>query len=136
VSAFTSVTSSPASDLASVGALASQSVASLVADATQRIREEVTDKGRISSERLEAHQHAAHGLAWLATYAEAVRELAAYAERLAGEGRFGETEELLVRIGGYRRNVILPDSMVRLKAAGAKIEGDKLRVRLSDGVSS
>ncbi|HEX2137171.1 MAG TPA: acyl-CoA dehydrogenase family protein [Microvirga sp.] len=99
MSAFTSVTSSPASDLASVGALASQSVASLVAEATQRIREEVTDKGRISSERLEARQHAAHGLAWLATYAEAVRELAAYAERLAGEGRFGETEEFLVRIG-------------------------------------
>jgi arsenite-transporting ATPase len=43
--------------------------------------------------------------------------------------------ELLVRIGGYKRNVLLPDSMVRFKAAGARIEGDKLRVRLSDGVS-
>ncbi len=43
--------------------------------------------------------------------------------------------ELLVRIGGYRRNVLLPDSMARLKAAGAKIEGDKLRVRLSDDLS-
>ncbi|MDQ4083974.1 MAG: hypothetical protein M3117_06215, partial [Actinomycetota bacterium] len=41
--------------------------------------------------------------------------------------------ELLVRVGGYKRNVLLPDSMARLKAAGAKIEGDKLRVRLSDG---
>ena len=39
--------------------------------------------------------------------------------------------ELLVRVGGYKRNVLLPDSMVRFKAAGAKIEGDKLRVRLS-----
>jgi arsenite/tail-anchored protein-transporting ATPase len=39
--------------------------------------------------------------------------------------------ELLVKIGGYKRNVLLPDSMVRLKAAGAKVEGDKLRVRLS-----
>ncbi|MBV9079168.1 MAG: acyl-CoA dehydrogenase family protein, partial [Methylobacteriaceae bacterium] len=44
-------------------------------------------------------QHAAHGLAWLATYAAAIRELAAYAERLGAEGRFGEAEELLVRIG-------------------------------------
>lgn len=43
--------------------------------------------------------------------------------------------ELLVRIGGYKRNVLLPDSMVRFKAAGGRIEGDKLRVRLSDGVS-
>ncbi len=40
--------------------------------------------------------------------------------------------ELLVRVGGYRRNVLLPDSMVRLRAAGAKMEGDKIRVRLSD----
>lgn len=42
--------------------------------------------------------------------------------------------ELLIRVGGYKRNVLLPDSMVGLKAAGAKVEGDKLRVRLaSDG---
>jgi arsenite/tail-anchored protein-transporting ATPase len=41
--------------------------------------------------------------------------------------------ELLVQVGGYKRNVLLPDSMARLKAAGAKIDGDKLRVRLSDG---
>jgi arsenite-transporting ATPase len=40
--------------------------------------------------------------------------------------------ELLVRVGGYKRNVLLPDSMVRLRAAGARIDGDKLRVRLSD----
>ena len=40
--------------------------------------------------------------------------------------------ELLVRVGGYKRNIMLPDSMVRMEAAGAKIEGDKLRVRLSD----
>ncbi len=41
--------------------------------------------------------------------------------------------ELLVRVGGYKRNVLLPDSMVRLKASGARFEGDRLRVRLSDG---
>ncbi len=44
--------------------------------------------------------------------------------------------ELLIRIGGYRRNVLLPDSMVSLRAAGAKIEGDKLRVRLASDVTS
>ena len=43
--------------------------------------------------------------------------------------------ELLIRVGGYKRNVLLPDSMVRLKAMGAKVKGDKLRVRLSDGAS-
>lgn len=40
--------------------------------------------------------------------------------------------ELLVRVGGYRRSVLLPDSMVRLRAAGARVEGDKLKVRLAD----
>ena len=44
-------------------------------------------------------QRATHGLAWLATYVEAIRQLAAYAERLQASGHFGETEELLVRIG-------------------------------------
>ncbi len=43
--------------------------------------------------------------------------------------------ELLVRIGGYKRKVLLPDSTVRLKAAGARIEDDKLRVRLADDVA-
>lgn len=44
--------------------------------------------------------------------------------------------ELLIRVGGYKRNVLLPDSMVSLRAAGAKIDGDKLRVRLASDVSS
>jgi len=44
--------------------------------------------------------------------------------------------ELLIRVGGYKRNVLLPDSMVSLRAAGAKVEGDKLRVRLASDVSS
>ncbi len=44
-------------------------------------------------------QRATHGLAWLATYVEAIRQLAAYAERLAASRGLGEIEELLVRIG-------------------------------------
>ncbi|MDP4021671.1 acyl-CoA dehydrogenase family protein [Methylobacterium sp. NEAU 140] len=79
---------------------AGQSAKKLVAEATRRVRARVlgTD-GRIDAAKLEAQQHAAHGLAWLATYAEAVAELGGYAERLTAEGRFGETEALLVRIG-------------------------------------
>ncbi len=44
--------------------------------------------------------------------------------------------ELLIRVGGYKRNVLLPDSMVSFRAAGAKVEGDKLRVRLANDVTS
>lgn len=43
--------------------------------------------------------------------------------------------ELLVKVGGYRRNVLLPDSMARLSADGASIEGDQLKVRLADDSS-
>jgi arsenite/tail-anchored protein-transporting ATPase len=43
--------------------------------------------------------------------------------------------ELLVRVGGYKRNILLPDSMARLHAAGAGIEGGRLTVRLRDVVS-
>jgi arsenite-transporting ATPase len=40
--------------------------------------------------------------------------------------------ELYVRVGGYKRNVMLPDSMTRLSATGASFEGDTLKVRLED----
>jgi (2S)-methylsuccinyl-CoA dehydrogenase len=55
--------------------------------------------GKIDSAALEREQHAAHGLAWLATYVEALTQLADYAKRLEGEGRFGEMERLLAQIG-------------------------------------
>jgi (2S)-methylsuccinyl-CoA dehydrogenase len=59
----------------------------------------VSEKGRISADKIEAEQHAVHGLAWLATYVEAIKEMAAYASRMQEGGRFGETEQLLTRMG-------------------------------------
>ena len=41
--------------------------------------------------------------------------------------------ELFVRVGSYRRNVLLPDSLARLSATGARIEDGRLKVRLGDG---
>ena len=63
------------------------------------VRERVSENGKLSAGKLEAEQHAAHGLAWLATYVEAIKEMAAYARRMSEEGRFGETEQLMTRIG-------------------------------------
>ena len=48
---------------------------------------------------LDREQHRAHGLAWLATYVEAVRQLAAYAGRQEAAGRLGEIDRLLVQAG-------------------------------------
>ena len=40
--------------------------------------------------------------------------------------------ELLVKVGSYRRNILLPDSLARLSAAGASVEENRLKVRLTD----
>ncbi len=64
--------------------------------AVQRL---VAPAGKIEAARLDAHQHVAHGLAWLATSIEAVRQLGLHAERLASDGRFHEIDDLLIRIG-------------------------------------
>jgi (2S)-methylsuccinyl-CoA dehydrogenase len=61
--------------------------------AAQRVRERVTVDGRISSSRMEAEQRATHGLAWFATYVEALRQLDAYAQRLTESGRYGDLED-------------------------------------------
>jgi (2S)-methylsuccinyl-CoA dehydrogenase len=53
----------------------------------------------VDSTNFDREQRATHGLAWLATYVEAIRQLAAYAERMSRAGKLGETEDLLVRIG-------------------------------------
>jgi (2S)-methylsuccinyl-CoA dehydrogenase len=71
----------------------------LLADATLRVRERVVADGKAQSKLLDREQRAAHGLAWLATYVEALRQLASYAERMQAEGLFGEIEDLIVRIG-------------------------------------
>lgn len=56
-------------------------------------------EGKIDGGLVEAAQHAAHGLAWFTTYAECLKELADYAERMQSEGRFGDMEALIVQIG-------------------------------------
>jgi (2S)-methylsuccinyl-CoA dehydrogenase len=71
----------------------------VLADATAAVRLLVTENGRISNAALEREQRATHGLAWLATYVESVRQLASYAERLTAQDKFGEIEDLIVRVG-------------------------------------
>jgi len=82
-----------------LGRAATHAIESLFEQAAASLRGTVTDKGKLSNALIEREQHAVHGLAWFATYVEAVRELIAYAERMEAEGLYGETEELLTRIG-------------------------------------
>ncbi len=62
------------------------------------VREAVTVDGRVSGARVEEEQTATHGLAWLATYMESLRQMQKWAEALQSEGKFGETEQLIHQI--------------------------------------
>jgi (2S)-methylsuccinyl-CoA dehydrogenase len=88
-----------ASDLIPLLAEAAQAAAALRASAVEGVAAKVSTGGKIDADALEREQHAAHGLAWIATYVEALEQLANYAKRLDGEGRFGEMERLLAGIG-------------------------------------
>jgi (2S)-methylsuccinyl-CoA dehydrogenase len=70
----------------------------LLVDAVAKVRERVVVAGKPDGRLLDREQRATHGLAWLATYVEAVRQLAAFTERMVGAGTFGEIEDHLVRI--------------------------------------
>ncbi|MGA2815943.1 MAG: acyl-CoA dehydrogenase family protein [Xanthobacteraceae bacterium] len=71
----------------------------LFADARRGVADRVMRDGRANARALDREQRATHGLAWLATYVEALRQLADYVQRLSAADNFGEVEELLVRIG-------------------------------------
>ncbi|PJK27937.1 acyl-CoA dehydrogenase family protein [Minwuia thermotolerans] len=57
------------------------------------------DEGRIDAEKMELNQFACHGLAWVATYVEALRELRNWAGRIDEEGKLGELERLILQAG-------------------------------------
>src|SRR5580658_3605221 len=76
-----------------------QAVEAIFADARRSVAERVTRDGRVAPRILDREQRAAHGLAWLATYVDAIRQLGAYAERLMEADHFGEVEDHIVRIG-------------------------------------
>ena len=58
----------------------------------------VSEGDRVSGTLIEAHQTAAHGLAWLATYVESLRQMQKWAEALKSDGKFGEIEQLIHQI--------------------------------------
>ncbi len=68
----------------------------MVEQARGQVRE-LVGGGRIDNAALEREQFAAHGLAWYATYAAALRQMLEWAERLESSGRVGERERLILQ---------------------------------------
>jgi (2S)-methylsuccinyl-CoA dehydrogenase len=89
----------PGRDLLAGAQAAAATAEALLADATIAVRRRVEVDGKVNGRLIDREQRATHGLAWFATYAQAVRQLAAYAERMRAAGRLGQVEELVVRIG-------------------------------------
>jgi (2S)-methylsuccinyl-CoA dehydrogenase len=87
------------SELPELAREATVALDALLADATAKVRERVSSKGQVAGALFDREQRATHGLAWLATYVEAVRQLAAYAGRIGKAGKLGEMEDLLIRVG-------------------------------------
>ncbi len=74
--------------------LAAFEAGALTASLTGALAGRVRIDGRLDRAALDAEQHAAHGLAWTAAYAETLRQVAAWARALDAKGRFGEAEAL------------------------------------------
>jgi len=66
--------------------------------AKTHLRALLSDNGRISGAKLEANQSAAHGLSWLATYAQALTQMQNWADALQKDAKFGEIEQLIHQI--------------------------------------
>ena len=84
-------------DLLPLTARAVDAANALLARAKAGVFAKVTKDGKVSAGLIEREQFAAHGLAWIATYVEALRQLSAYAHRMTEEKRFGEFEALIVQ---------------------------------------
>ena len=80
-------------------AAAIPAVENVVDRARVKLSDLVTVDCRLNGKALEEHQFATHGLAWFATYLEALRQMHKWATRLDADGKLSELEQLLLQIG-------------------------------------
>jgi len=86
-------------DLFGKAGVAVQAADTLLGQAKAAVLAKVAVNGKVSGAKLEAEQFAAHGLAWLATYVESLRQLLHWAESLTAEGKLGRLETLILQAG-------------------------------------
>jgi len=130
-------------DLRELTAAALPQIEGLLEEARTRLRGMVIENGHVSGTLVDAHQDAAHGLAWLATYVESLRQMQGWADRLTAEGTFGEVEELLLQIafGEYLAQVFggIPMSqgeILRLSDMGLAAHPSEPAARLIAGANT
>jgi (2S)-methylsuccinyl-CoA dehydrogenase len=62
------------------------------------VRERVSRGGKIDRRAIDREQHVVHGLAWVATYAETLREVRDWARAQTEAGKFGEADAMLAKL--------------------------------------
>src|ERR1700761_4710547 len=67
-----------------------------LAAARVTVAAKVTVNGKVDTKSIDREQRAVHAFAWYATYVEALRQMARWARKLDGDGRFGEIENLIL----------------------------------------
>ncbi len=94
-------------DLLSVTCAALAPVETVMDRARDAVRARIAPNGKVDPALLDTDQYAAHGLAWLATYVESLRQMQGWAERLQADGQFGEMEQLILQIafGEYLQQI-------------------------------
>jgi (2S)-methylsuccinyl-CoA dehydrogenase len=85
-------------DLLETTARALGDVKGALATGLAALRQHCAPTGKPDAALMEAHQSAAHGVAWVATYAEALVQMQNWAEALQQNGGFGEMETLIHQI--------------------------------------
>ncbi len=86
------------SDLLALTQATLPAIDGVMAKAKGSVRALVSDGDRVSGALIETHQTASHGLAWLATYAQALHQMHNWAQRLEANDSFGEVEQLILQI--------------------------------------
>ena len=85
--------------LLAASAAALDAAEALLARARGNLSGRVVRDGAVDAGRLDEEQIAAHGLAWMATYVAALRQLRGWAVRLDQAGGFGEPQRLILAVG-------------------------------------
>ena len=71
----------------------------LLADIIAHVRNKVVVSERVSSELLNNYQFEAHGVAWIATYIESLRQMSLWSKVAKEENKFDTVEKLILQIG-------------------------------------
>jgi len=128
-------------DLLHVTARALLKLEGILEVAVETLRPKVVENGRVSSDLIVKNQTSVHGLAWLATYVESLRQMQKWAVSLDSDGAFGEIEKLIHQIafGEYLGQVsggipMSQSEIVRLQDIGVSEKARK--VFLSKDVKS